>query len=71
MGSELKPCPFCGKPAHRTDIKAGTSYYGCGDNECAGYAVMDTPERWNRRASPVYQTTRPRRFVGRADSQHE
>lgn len=63
MTTELKPCPFCGKPAELEidgDHRGIFFTLGCPDGDCAGRWVYYTQdieekdaavERWNRRAA--------------------
>lgn len=59
MTGELKPCPFCGKPAElldRRDTYIGDWLIGCVDDQCAGagqsYDFSDEAiAAWNRRAT--------------------
>jgi Lar family restriction alleviation protein len=52
---ELKPCPFCGSPAHYGEGDHGTFFVEC-DDEC-GARFQDTKElaieAWNRRAPTI------------------
>lgn len=54
--SELKPCPFCGSPAHLAGGKTEKPFFwvGCDNMKCmANTQGVDTPEKaieiWNRR----------------------
>ena len=50
--SELKPCPFCKKPAK--SWKQGIIGYklcACSNGECAAAFTKFTPEEWNTRSS--------------------
>lgn len=61
---ELKPCPFCGKPAYYDwDNDGNAKDLGCSDDDCAGHLVFsiwhtdigtkhesEAIETWNKRA---------------------
>lgn len=63
-GYDMKPCPFCGKPAKlqvETDHHGDYYFLGCSDENCIAHTIMlcipvdDMPiseaaEHWNRRS---------------------
>lgn len=55
--TDLKPCPFCGKPPARLFLADGKVYIGCLNYKCSGqpataaYKAKGAAARaWNRRA---------------------
>jgi len=56
MQSELKPCPFCGGPAHSTPSVKSANFAAvimCTENDCASVFGADleiATQTWNRRA---------------------
>jgi len=49
--TELKSCPFCGKPAQKKIEWLGENLYGCGITQCPAYELKTTREKWNQRTT--------------------